>query len=61
MESFYHIYIYLYIYYIRGFNESRYFMYTKLYEISSKYYCKTYFIDPNRARTCVLPIVCLKP
>ena len=33
---------------IHGFNESRSFIYTKLYKITYKYYFKTYFNSPSK-------------
>ena len=47
--------------YINGFNESGSYMYTPLYKITSKYYCKTYFNDPDEARTRVLLLICHTP
>ena len=43
------------------FNESRSFMYTQLYNITSKYYFKTYYNGHDGARTRVLLLVCPTP
>ena len=40
-------------YYIHGFNESRSFIYTQLYTITSRYYFNTYYNGQDEDRTHV--------
>ena len=50
---------------IHGFNESRSFIYTQLYKITSKCYFKKHFFKlingPDEARTRAVLLVCLTP